>query len=165
LILRVNLVNWTVCAIFTLQSSIVMLAIGMLIWITMMPIVEAAEQTVLQKVVPFERQGRVFGFAQTVENAASPLTSFMIGPLAQLAVIPFMTDGAGADAIGDWFGRGRERGIALIFTIAGLVGIAATFAARASKWYGHLSELMDRSGSEPPSTSDSPATAVGSLER
>jgi DHA3 family multidrug efflux protein-like MFS transporter len=90
LILRINAVNWTVCALFTLQSSIVMLAIGMLVWITLIPVVEAAEQTVLQGVVPFERQGRVFGFAQTVENAASPMTSFMIGPIAQLAVIPFM---------------------------------------------------------------------------
>ena len=144
LILRINLVNWTVCALFTLQSSITMLAIGMLVWITLIPVVEAAEQTVLQKAVPFERQGRVFGFAQTVENAASPLTSFMIGPLAQLAVIPFMTDGgAGADAIGGWFGTGRERGIALIFTIAGLIGVAATFAARASNWYAKLSTLTD----------------------
>ena len=38
----------------------------------------AAEQTVLQRVVPFERQGRVFGFAQSVEQAASPLTAFLV---------------------------------------------------------------------------------------
>ena len=27
--------------------------------------------------------------------------------------MPFMTDGRGADWIGDWFGTGPERGIAL----------------------------------------------------
>jgi DHA3 family multidrug efflux protein-like MFS transporter len=42
------------------------------------PYAEAAEQTILQKVVPFERQGRVFGFAQSVEQSASPLTAFFI---------------------------------------------------------------------------------------
>ena len=53
---------------------------GMAVFMLLMPFAEAAEQTVLQKVVPFERQGRVFGFAQSVEQAASPLTAFLIGP-------------------------------------------------------------------------------------
>jgi DHA3 family multidrug efflux protein-like MFS transporter len=142
-ILIVNFVNWTICSLFTLQSSIVTLAIGMLIWMTLMPLVEAAEQTVLQQVVPFEKQGRVFGFAQTVENAASPFMSFLIGPIAQLAVIPLMTDGWGADAIGGWFGTGKERGLALIFTVAGIIGIIGTLAARRSRWYHHLSAVTD----------------------
>ena len=34
------------------------------------PVAEAAEQTVLQSVVPFEKQGRVFGFAQSVDTLA-----------------------------------------------------------------------------------------------
>ena len=65
-----NLVNWIVCATFTLRSSIVLLAIGMFVWLLLIPVIEAAEQTVLQRSIPFERQGRVFGFAQLVENAA-----------------------------------------------------------------------------------------------
>ncbi len=93
------------------------------------PYAEAAEHTTLQKVVPFERQGRVFGFAQSVEQAASPLTAFLIGPLTQFIVIPFMTDGAGADAIGGWFGTGPARGIALVFTLAGLLGVVVTVLA------------------------------------
>ena len=48
----------------------------------------ATEQTILQRVVPYERQGRVFGFAQSVEMAASPLTAFLMGPLTQLFFIP-----------------------------------------------------------------------------
>ncbi len=143
-ILVCNFVNWTVCTVFTLQSSIPLLFVGMLVWMALMPAIEAAEQTVLQQVVPFEKQGRVFGFAQTVENAASPMTALMIGPFAQFVAMPFMTDGAGVDLIGDWFGTGEERGLALIFTAAGLIGILATLAARASGWYRHLSKLTDR---------------------
>ncbi len=94
-----------------------------------MPFAEAAEQTVLQKVVPFERQGRVFGFAQSVEMAASPLTAFLISPIAQFVAIPFMTTGAGVELIGGWFGTGPERGLALVFTVAGLVGLVITLAA------------------------------------
>ncbi len=133
-----NAVNWAICIVFPLQSSIVMLAVGMLAWMSLMPAIEAAEQTVLQQVVPFDHQGRVFGFAQTVENAASPLTSFMIGPLAQFVFIPFMTDGAGVDLIGGWFGVGSERGLALIFTLAGVMGLAATWWASRSGWYRNL---------------------------
>ena len=90
--------------------------------------IEAAEQTVLQRSIPFERQGRVFGFAQLVENAAAPLTAFLMAPLAETVFMPFMTDGRGADWIGDWFGTGPERGIALMFTLAGLLGVVVTCA-------------------------------------
>lgn len=136
----VNLIAWAVCCVFTLQSSIVLLVGGCFIWMLLGPYAEAAEQTTLQKVVPYERQGRVFGFAQAVEQAASPLTAFLIGPITQFVFIPLMTDGAGARAIGDWFGRGPERGIALVFTAAGAVGVLATLLAFNSRYYRQLSQ-------------------------
>jgi len=133
-----NLANWTVCSLFALQSSIVPLVIGMVIWLGLIPVIEAAEQTVLQRSIPYERQGRVFGFAQLVENSAAPVTAFLIGPLAETTVMPFMTDGIGADAIGSWFGTGPERGLALMFTVAGIVGVVVTLAALASRSYRRL---------------------------
>jgi DHA3 family multidrug efflux protein-like MFS transporter len=102
--------------------------------------VEAAEQTILQKVVPPERQGRVFGFAQSVEQAATPITAFLIGPIAQLIFIPFMTTGAGVDILGPWFGTGIDRGLALLFTIAGVIGLTVTLIAMRSYSYRALSE-------------------------
>jgi DHA3 family multidrug efflux protein-like MFS transporter len=111
-----------------------------------MPMIEAAEQTVLQRAVPFERQGRVFGFAQMVENAASPVTAIVIGPLAETVFMPFMTDGRGADWIGDWYGTGPERGIALLFTLAGVLGIVVTLAVLVSRSYRRL---LDRELNEP----------------
>lgn len=138
-LLWVNIVTWTVCCVFTLQSSIWLLVGGMAVWMFFGPWAEAAEHTTLQKVVPLERQGRVFGFAQSVEQAASPLTAFMIGPFTEFVVIPFMTVGLGAEAIGGWFGTGPARGMALVFTVAGIIGLIVTIIAFNSKYYRQLS--------------------------
>lgn len=138
-LLLVNLITWSACCVFTLQSSIWLLAAGCFVWMLLGPYAEAAEHTTLQKVVPLERQGRVFGFAQSVEQSASPLTAFLIGPLTQFVVIPFMTDGAGAQSIGGWFGTGPDRGIALVFTLAGIVGVLVTVLAFNSRPYRDLS--------------------------
>ena len=86
LILLGNLINWTVCSVFALRSSIVLVTVGMIVWLALVPVIEAAEQTVLQRAIPYERQGRVFGFAQLVENAASPFTAFLIAPIAEVVV-------------------------------------------------------------------------------
>jgi DHA3 family multidrug efflux protein-like MFS transporter len=137
--LLVNVIVWAVAAVFTLQSSVVMLAVACFVWLFLNPFAEAAEQTTLQKVVPFERQGRVFGFAQSVELAASPLTAFLIGPLTQFVVIPFMTDGAGAAAIGEWYGTGPARGMALVFSVTGVLGVLMAALALKSRPYRTLS--------------------------
>jgi MFS transporter, DHA3 family, multidrug efflux protein len=138
-LLLVNLITWAVACLFTIQSSILLLVIGCVIWMFFGPYAEAAEQTTLQKVVPYERQGRVFGFAQTVEQSAAPLTAFLIGPLTQFLAIPFMTNGAGAEAIGDWYGTGPDRGMALVFTITGILGVILTLLALGSRSYRLLS--------------------------
>jgi DHA3 family multidrug efflux protein-like MFS transporter len=138
-LLMVNVVMWAVSSVFTLRSWILLLAVGMFVWLCLVPFAEAAEQTVLQKVVPFERQGRVFGFAQSVEMAASPLTAFLISPVAQFVAIPFMTTGAGVELIGGWFGTGPERGLALVFTITGLLGLILTLVAFRTPAYRRLS--------------------------
>jgi DHA3 family multidrug efflux protein-like MFS transporter len=140
LLLLVNLVLWSVTILFPLRSSIVFLTVGMAFYMLLMPYAEAAEQTLLQKVVPYERQGRVFGFAQSVEQAASPLTAFLIGPLTQLVFIPFMTDGVGAETIGGWFGTGADRGIALVFVLTGVIGLIVTSIALRTRFYRQLSE-------------------------
>jgi MFS transporter, DHA3 family, multidrug efflux protein len=144
-----NIVIWIISAVFTIQPSIVLLAVGMFIYISVVPFIEAAEQTILQKVVPQERQGRVFGFAQSVEQSASPLTTFLIGPIAETFFIPFMTTGAGVGLIGSWFGTGPARGIALVFTVTGIIGLILTVVAMNTKYYKLLS---DRYMKETPET-------------
>lgn len=136
----VNIIMWTISTLFTIQSSIILLTVGLFIYLCLIPVVEAAEQTILQKVIPPERQGRVFGFAQSIEQAASPLTAFMIGPIAQFFFIPFMTTGAGVDLLGPWFGTGTDRGIALVFIVTGVIGLTVTLIAMRSYAYRALSK-------------------------
>jgi DHA3 family multidrug efflux protein-like MFS transporter len=149
-LLLVNLITWGVCSLFTIQHSIWLLSAGCFIWMLLGPYAEAAEHTTLQKVVPRERQGRVFGFAQSVEQSASPLTAFLIGPITEFFFIPFMTAGLGAEVIGGWFGTGPARGIALVFTIAGLIGLGVTVIAFRSKYYRQLSEAYARAPDDEP---------------
>jgi DHA3 family multidrug efflux protein-like MFS transporter len=143
-LLLANVAMWTAAATFTLQASIVLLTVGVFVWLCLIPAVEAAEQTILQKVVPSERQGRVFGFAQSVEQAATPITAFLIGPIAELIFIPFMTTGAGVELLGGWFGTGKDRGLALLFTVAGAIGLLITLLALRSNAYRRLSAQYQR---------------------
>jgi len=78
----------------------------MALYMTLIPAVEAAEQTVIQKIVPFRTQGRVFGFAQAFESAAAPITAFAIAPIAQFLIIPYMDSRSGQDAFGWLLGEG-----------------------------------------------------------
>jgi DHA3 family multidrug efflux protein-like MFS transporter len=144
-----NITIWVISALFTIQPSIMLLCIGMFIYISVVPFIEASEQTIVQKVVPQERQGRVFGFAHSVEMSASPLTTFMIGPIAELIFIPFMTTGAGVDLIGGWFGTGADRGLALVFTLTGIIGLIMTIIAMNTKQYHMLANASMKEGSNP----------------
>ena len=66
-----------------------------------------------------------------------------MAPLASAVFMPTMTDGVGADLIGSWFGTGPERGLALLFTLAGLVGVAVTLIARTSRSFRRLDATVD----------------------
>ena len=123
-------------------------------------VAEASEQTVIQKVVPFSAQGRVFGFAQSLDTAAAPITAFLIGPVAQFWVLPSMTDGALAGLIGPWFGTGLARGMALIFIVVGIIGLLVTIAALRSRPYHRLSDRYLAAPPEANEDEEVPAAAA-----
>jgi len=123
------MVIWVNAIFFAIQPSIILLSVGIAIWLSLFPVIQAAEQTIIQKVVSQNHQGRVFGFSRSLEQSIAPLTAFLIGPVAQLIFIPFMTAGAGVQLIGGWFGTGVGRGIALVFIISGIIGLIITIIA------------------------------------
>ncbi|MGA7149692.1 MAG: MFS transporter [Microbacterium sp.] len=114
-------------------------ALGLLVFMCLMPIAEASEQTIVQRVVPFEKQGRVFGFAASVESAAAPVSAFLIGPLAQFWLIPYMNTQSGQESLGWLLGPGEARGIALAFLGASALLLVVVLFAFLSKPYRELS--------------------------
>lgn len=127
-------------ALFTIRDWWWLYAAGIWLYMMLIPAVEAAEQTVIQKVVPFRTQGRVFGFAQAFESAAAPVTAFLIAPIAEFLIIPFMKSSAGKESFGWLLGDGEARGIALVFVIAGAVMVIAAIAAFFTRSYRIISE-------------------------
>jgi len=137
-------------ALFTIRDWWWLYAAGIWLYMTLIPAVEAAEQTVIQKVVPFREQGRVFGFAAAFESAAAPVTAFLIAPIAEFIIIPFMNSDAGRADFGALLGDGQARGIALVFLISGLVMVLAAIAAFFTKSYRRISaQYLDQADSVP----------------
>jgi DHA3 family multidrug efflux protein-like MFS transporter len=123
---------------FAIREQWWIYALGILVFMCLMPIAEASEQTIVQRVVPFEKQGRVFGFAASVESAAAPISAFVIGPIAQFWLIPYMESEQGQNTFGWLLGDGEARGIALAFVGASLVLLLVVLLAFVSKPYPEL---------------------------
>ncbi|CAN5244063.1 multidrug efflux MFS transporter Cmr [soil metagenome] len=126
-------------ALFTIRESWWLYVAGIWVYMTLIPAVEAAGQTVIQKVVPFQTQGRVFGFAAAFESASAPVTAFLIAPIAEFLIIPFMRSDAGRSRFGWLLGDGDARGIALVFLVAGIVMVLAAAGAFMTRSYRIIS--------------------------
>lgn len=138
-LLMVNLGIAVLGMTFTLREWAWLYVVGIFAFMAIIPAAESAEQTILQRVVPFRTQGRVFGFAQSVELAASPVSAFMIGPIAEFWLIPYMESAEGRSTWGWLVGSGEARGIALVFLAAGLIMLVTVLLALASAPYRRLS--------------------------
>jgi len=132
-------------ALFTIREWWLLYAVGIWIFMAIMPIAEAAEQTIIQRVVPFKRQGRVFGFAQSVESASTPISAFLIGPIAEFIIIPYMNTTAGKETFGWLLGDGQARGIALVFFFASALLLAVVLIAFMTRAYRNLSQFYAKS--------------------
>jgi MFS transporter, DHA3 family, multidrug efflux protein len=156
-------------ALFTIREWWPLYAVGIWLYMLLIPAVEAAEQTVIQKVVPFRRQGRVFGFAQAFEMAAAPITAFLIAPIAEFWVIPYMESDDGRATWGWLLGEGDARGIALVFLFSGLALVVFALLAFASRSYRLLSEEFQRAEpgdpAEPAPDAATPASDTSAAQR
>lgn len=148
-------------AAFTLREWWWLYAGGIWLFMMLMPVAEAAEQTVIQKVVPFKTQGRVFGIAMTFEAAAAPITAFMIAPMAEFWIIPYMDSAAGQQRWGWLLGEGDARGIALVFVFSGIASILLALGALCTRSYRRLSIAYARAPDSAPDSAQEPVQDRG----
>ena len=149
-------------SLFMIREWWALYLVGIWLYMALVPPVEAAEQTVIQKVVPFARQGRVFGVAAAFEAAAAPITAFLIAPIAEFWVIPYMNTPAGQERWGWLLGEGQARGIALICFFAGLIMVVVALLAFRSRAYRTLSELYEKAPDEGEGSDPGAADVAGS---
>ncbi len=131
-------------ALFSIREWGWLLVVGIWFYMLLVPAIEAAEQTIIQRVVPLERQGRVFGFAGAFEAAAAPITAFLIAPIAEAWIIPFARGERGARILEPLLGAGDARGIALVFLAAGCIMVIAATAALFTPVYRKVSAVYAR---------------------
>lgn len=139
-LLLVNLIVAVIGMMFTIREAGWLLVVGAWLYMVCVPFAEAAEQTVLQKVVPFKKQGRVFGLAGALESATAPITAFLIAPLAEFFIIPAFRH---PDVQAQWswlLGTGQMRGVAVVFLLAGALLIGLVLVAFRSRSYRLLAE-------------------------
>lgn len=137
-------------SLFTIRESWLLYAVGIWLYMVLIPAVEASEQTVIQKVVPYAVQGRVFGFASAFEAAAAPITAFLIAPIAEFLIIPYMRSDAGERSWQWLLGTGEARGIALVFFAAGIIMIIVSILAFFTKSYRKISDTYAASHEKDP---------------
>jgi hypothetical protein len=92
------------------------------VFLFFIPISAALSQVVWQTKIPADVQGRVFAIRAMIAYSIIPVSNLMAGPLADKIFEPLMAEG-GALAntfIGQLFGVGPGRGIALIYVIAAI---------------------------------------------
>lgn len=130
--------------LFTIREVWLLYAVGIFVFMCLMPAAEAAEQTIIQRVVPLKRQGRVFGLAQAIESASSPITAFIVAPIAQFIIIPYMRSQEGKRAWGWLLGDGEARGIALVFLVASIIMLVVVLLAFKTRAYRRLSEFYQK---------------------
>jgi len=138
-VLAGNLVNWTVCSVFEVRSSIVLVGVGMFVRLALIPVIETGKQTILQRSIPYERQGPRVRLrparrerrlaARCLPDGAARRVHFHTPHVRRPWRRP---DRA-------WFGTGPDRGI----TLAGLVGVAVTVLAWTSRSYRRLVPVPD----------------------
>ncbi len=145
LLLIANIIMATLGMLFTIREFWLLYVVGIFLYMCLIPIIEATEQTIIQRVVPLKRQGRVFGFAQSIEAAAAPITSLAIGPIAEFWIIPYMNSEAGVNRWSWLLGTGDARGIALIFLATGLIMLVVAILAFNTKSYKILSKFYAKS--------------------
>jgi DHA3 family multidrug efflux protein-like MFS transporter len=162
-LLLVNVALALLGATFTIREYWWLYAGGIFVYMALIPAAEAAEQTIIQRVVPLSTQGRVFGLATSIESAAAPVSAFLIGPLAEFVILPALRVPETAQSYAWLLGTGEARGIALVFLGSSLLLLVVVLLAFASRAYRLLGAAYAEAPEHTPGAAPEqpPTTAPG----
>jgi MFS transporter, DHA3 family, macrolide efflux protein len=151
----------SVLLIAVAKPSVALATVGAFGVFALMPFIAGGAQTLWQRTVPLELQGRTFAFRMMLEQTMLTLASVLAGPLSDWVFEPLMARrGALAGVLGPVMGTGKGRGVALLIALLG-VGIAV--AASLARLYRPLLALDGPP--EPPTSEAVPEPAAAAALR
>ncbi|HYG63454.1 MAG TPA: MFS transporter [Thermoanaerobaculia bacterium] len=137
---------FSVCFILVaIKPSLPLVGLGVILWYTGIPIMNASSSAIWQAKVAPDVQGRVFSMRRMIAQFTIPIGDFGAGPLADLVFNPLMmAGGALAGSAGRVIGTGPGRGIALMFlSMAFIPALAAVWGLLNPRLRNVEAELPD----------------------
>lgn len=129
---KVNGVLLGMVATSILSQALMGVGRGVFIWATasfmgqfIIPVLNGSNQAIWQTKVAPDVQGRVFAVRRLIAQITAPVATALAGPLADNLFEPAMQPGGGWASLFGWLvGTGTGSGMALMFVISGLIGVA-----------------------------------------
>jgi MFS transporter, DHA3 family, macrolide efflux protein len=141
------------------RPSVVLVGAGVFGVLFAMPLIGGCCETIWQRKVPPDLQGRVFSLRATIAGASLPLAYAVAGPVTDRGFEPLMAEGGPlAASVGQLLGTGPGRGAALLFVVIGgltLLAVAAGFL------YPRLREVELDLSDDPATGKDATFEAAG----
>ncbi|WP_375760791.1 MFS transporter [Corallococcus exercitus] len=140
------------------SPSVPLVATAAALYLFTMPPMVASSQSIWQRKIPADLQGRAASVKRMITLCMSPIASLIAGPLADDIFEPAMAQGGAlAGTMGRLLGVGPGRGIAVIFIVLGLV----TLTNVAFGWSNPRLRNLDRELPDAlPDASPTPDTAA-----
>lgn len=122
------LIGWALSSLglllMGLGRGLVLWMLAAFIYAFFEPIVNGSDRAIWQSKVAPDVQGRVFATQSLLSQITVPIVMLLAGPLADIVFEPAMMPGGELAGMFGWlFGVGPGAGMALMISIAGLVGI------------------------------------------
>ena len=116
-------------ALAGMRPNAYLIAAGYFVMLFLIPLASGASQAIFQTKVPLGLQGRVFAMRSMISRSIMPIAFLTAGPLADFVFEPMMREGGSLanTFLSQIVGVGPGRGIGIIFIIAGLGTIIATW--------------------------------------
>ena len=112
--------------LFALSNTLIFWAIAGFMSSVFIPAINANETYYWRTIIPLELQGRAFAVKYAVQSGAIPIGMLAGGLLADYVFEPFMEQPL--PLLSNIFGVGNGTGMALIFFISGVIGVALSIA-------------------------------------
>jgi MFS transporter, DHA3 family, macrolide efflux protein len=138
-VLGFGLLQGATVVVVGLRPSAVLVGIGIFSALFVTQIIMGCNETLWQRSVPPELQGRVFATRNMLVQASLPLAFLVAGPLADQIFEPWLAvAGPLSSTLGGVFGTGPGRGIGLLYVMQ---GIAVTLVAAVGFSYAPLRHM------------------------